>query len=101
MRQSLIEGVINLSRSYKHFPFCKDVKSSKWGKRLCNKRIRKLKDIPSGKAYCRMNEKWDYIYDYCHSETWKSYKQWCERPRWWREPEKADYFEWYKTYKMK
>lgn len=91
-----------MSRSYKDYPFCKDVKSSKWGKKVCNKRIRKIKDIPNGNNYRRMNKKWDYIYDYCDSMTWKEYKQWCEHPRWWKDSaETAEYFKWYKTYKMK
>jgi hypothetical protein len=51
--------VINMSRSYKHFPFYKDVNSSKWGKRVCNKRIRKsLKEMPKkGNIHKKMNQK--------------------------------------------
>lgn len=90
-----------MSRSYKKFPFVKDVNSSKWGKRNSNKRVRKMKNIPNGNAYRKLTERWDYIYDYACSQSWKEYKQWCERPRWWGEQEKANYFDWYKMYKMK
>lgn len=30
-----------MSHSYKKYPFCKDRQSSKWGKRYCNKIVRK------------------------------------------------------------
>ena len=53
-----------MSRSWKHFPFVKDRQSSKWGKRYCNKKVRKAKDVPNGKAYRKLVEPWDYIYDY-------------------------------------
>lgn len=58
-----------MSRSYKKYPFVKDRNSAKWGKRYCNKRVRKTKDIPNGRAYKKLTEPWDFIYDYCHSET--------------------------------
>ena len=53
-----------MSRSVKKFPFVKDRQSCKWGKRYCNKIVRKTKDVPNGKAYRRLIEPWDYIYDY-------------------------------------
>ena len=90
-----------MSRSYKHFGFCKDRKSSRWGKRQANKKVRKTRDIPNGKAYKKLVEPWDYICDYCFHETWESYKQWCEQPRWWQEYKEPSYWEYYKTYKMK
>ena len=90
-----------MSRSYKHFPFCKDRESCKWGKRYCNKKVRKTKSIPNGKAYKKLVEPWDFIYDYSCSETWKEYQEWCKRPRWWREPIEANYWDWWKCYKMK
>lgn len=90
-----------MSRSYKHFPYCKDRNSSKWGKRQCNKRARKIQNLPNGNAYRKLTERWDYIYDYCSSMTWKEYKEWCEHPRWWKDFEEANYYEWYKTYKRK
>lgn len=90
-----------MSRSYKKFPWVKDRDSSKWGKRYCNKVIRKTKDIPNGGAFKKVSERWDYIYDYGFYETWEDYKHYCENPRWWQEPEEANYFEWYKMYKMK
>ena len=90
-----------MSRSYKKFPFVQDRDSSKWGKRYCNKRVRKTMDIPNGKFYRKLTEPWDYIYDHCSSETWKEYKQGTEMSRWWREPKEANYFDWYRCYKMK
>lgn len=57
-----------MSRSYKKFPFVKDRESCKWGKRYCNKKVRKTKDVPNGKAYRKVVSSWDYIYDYCHYE---------------------------------
>ena len=90
-----------MSRSYKHFPYCKDVNSSKWGKRYYNKQIRKMKKVPSRNAYRRMTNKYDYIYDYCSSEIWEEYKHFVEHPRWWMEPEEAKYFDYYKYYLMK
>ena len=91
--------VINMSRSYKHFPFYKDVNSSKWGKRVCNKRIRKsLKEMPKkGNIHKKMNQKWDFIYDYSSREFWEEYVEWCKHP-FYGEP---DYYEWYKWYKRK
>lgn len=90
-----------MSRSVKKIPFVKDRESCKWGKRYCNKKVRKAKDIPNGKAYRKLTEPWDFIYDYSCSETWEEYKHWCECPRWWREPIEANYWDWWKTYKMK
>lgn len=91
-----------MSRSYKKFPWVKDRDSSKWGKKYCNKQVRKTKDIPNGGAYKKIAERWDYIYDHGCYETWEDYKQYCENPCWyWQEPEEANYFEWYKIYKMK
>ena len=90
-----------MSRSFKHFPFVKDRDSCKWGKRYCNKKIRKTKDIPNGKAYRKFIEPWDYIYDFWSSETWEEYKERCEHPKWWGKPEEANHWDWWKYYKMK
>lgn len=90
-----------MSRSYRHFPCVKDKESCKWGKRQCNKKIRKMKDIPNGNGYKRMVCKWDYLWDYKSYETWEDYQEFCRRPRWWREPEEPVYWDWYKSYKMK
>lgn len=90
-----------MSRSFKHFPFVKDTDSCKWGKRYCNKKIRKTKDIPNGKAYRKFIEPWDYIYDFWCSETWEEYKERCEHPKWWGKPEEANHWDWWKYYKMK
>lgn len=87
-----------MGKSYKKYPFCKDRDSSKWGKRYCNKVVRKSKDIPSGKAYKKLVEPWDFIYDYSFSETWKEYQHWHKQ---WNYPGEPDYYEWYKTYKRK
>lgn len=92
-----------MSRSFKHYPFCKDVNSSKWGKRVCNKRVRKNKeDMPKkGNIHKKMNPKWDFIYDYAFSETWEEYIEWCKSGRYGKEPEEPIYYEWYKWYKQK
>ncbi len=45
-----------MSRSYKHFGFCKGKESSKWGKRQANKKVRRTEDIPNGKAYKKIVE---------------------------------------------
>ena len=42
-----------MSRSYKKYPSVKDRDSSKWGKRYCNKKVRKTLDIPNGNAYMK------------------------------------------------
>ena len=91
-----------MSRSYKKYPFCKDRESVKWGKRYCNKRVRNTKDIPNGKAYRKVTEPWDFIYDYSCSETWEEYKEWFKRSnKWWQNNKEPDYWDWYKVYKMK
>lgn len=82
-----------MSRSYKKYPFKKDIRSSKWGKKLCNRVVRKSKDIPKGKGYKKLTEKWDYIYDYTSSETWKSYQKWCKATN-----VEAVYYKWYRFY---
>ena len=93
-----------MSRSYRKFPCVKDRNSCKWGKRQCNKRFRRtksLEDIPNGSFYKKTVCKWDYLWDYKSYETWKSYKEWCEQPRWWKDFKEANYWDWYKSYKMK
>ena len=92
-----------MSRSYKKVGHCKCEHSCKKGKQYANRRLRRKGvnyEIPNGKAYKKLNESWD-ICDYFCICTWKDYQNWCEKPRWWQEPEKANYFEYYKSYKMK
>ena len=110
-----------MSRSFKRIGHCKNEKSCKKGKQFANRRLRrkgidyeipngkaykKLRrkeinfEIPNGKAYKKLNKSWE-ICDYKDFETWESYKEWCERPRWWSEPKEANYFDYYKSYKMK
>lgn len=79
-----------MSRSMKKYPYVKDVKSSKWGKKYCSRKIRRIKDIPNGNAYKKMNERWNYIRDYYFSMTWKEYKQ--------QYGEYAIYYKWHRMY---
>lgn len=92
-----------MSRSYKKVGHCKCERSCKKGKQFANRRLRRKGvnfEIPNGKAYKKLNESWD-ICDYKSIETWEQYKAWWNRPRWWQEPREVDYFEYYKSYKMK
>ena len=92
-----------MSRSFKRIGHCKSEKSCKKGKQFANRRLRRKGidyEIPNGKAYKRLNESWD-ICDYHCLMSWKDYEAWCARPRWWSEPYEADYFDYYKSYKMK
>ena len=92
-----------MSRSYKKVGHCKCERSCKKGKQSANKRLRRKDinfEIPNGKAYKKLNESWD-ICDYKSIETWEQYKAWWSCPRWWQEPREVDYFEYYKSYKMK
>ena len=79
-----------MSKSIKKFPFYKDTKSSKWGKKYCNKQVRRAKDVPDGRSFKKFASRWDYIYDYCSSESWNEYQK--------RYKEDAIYYEWYRTY---
>ena len=91
----LIERKIKMSRSYKKVGYCKCKRSCKKGKQYANRRLRRKGvnyEIPNGKAYKKLNESWD-ICDYSCIVTWKNYQNWCERPRWWQEPEEANYLE--------
>lgn len=92
-----------MSRSFKKVGHCKCERSCKKGKKYANRRLRRKGinfEIPNGKAYKKLNESWD-ICDYKSIETWEQYKAWWSRPRWWQEPKEVDYFEYYKSYKMK
>ena len=51
-----------MSRSYKKYPIVKD-KNNKGMKRYANKKVRRTKNIPNGKAYKKIFESWD-ISDY-------------------------------------
>ena len=88
-----------MSRSYKKFPFCKDRDSGKWGKKYCNKRLRKMTDVPNGSQYQKFTNRWDYIYDYWDSNTWEEWKTW--RAKWGDDVDTLDYYEWYRIYKGK
>lgn len=68
-----------MSRSYKKHPIVKDP-AGKYMKRFANKKVRRTKDIPNGKAYRKVFETWDIsdfrwiwsrekaIYDYLTAE---------------------------------
>lgn len=47
-----------MSRSYKKHPRVKD-SANKFMKKYANKKVRRTKDIPSGKAYKKVFESWD------------------------------------------
>ena len=92
-----------MSRSFKRIGHCKSEKSCKKGKQFANRRLRRKGidyEIPNGKAYKKLNESWD-ICDYHCLMSWKDYEAWCARPRWWSEPYEVDYFDYYKSNKMK
>ena len=92
-----------MSRSFKRIGHCKNEKSCKKGKQFANRRLRRKGidyEIPNGKAYKKLNESWD-ICDYHCLMSWKDYEAWCARPRWWSESYESDYFDYYKSYKMK
>ena len=92
-----------MSRSFKKIGHCKCEHSCKKGKQFANRRLRRKGinfEIPNGKAYKKLNESWD-ICDYKCVETWEQYKSWWNCPRLCREPKEIDYFEYYKSYKMK
>ena len=66
-----------MSRSYKKHPFCKD-KNKKGAKRTANKKVRRTKDIPNGKAYKKVFESWnisDYKWIWTREDAIKNYKQ--------------------------
>ena len=92
-----------MSRSFKKIGHCKCEHSCKKGKQFANRRLRRKGinfEIPNGKAYKKLNESWN-ICDYKFIETWKQYKAWWSRSKWCQEPREIDYFEYYKSYKMK
>lgn len=90
-----------MGKSYKKFPFCKCEDSCKWGKKQANRRVRRYKgELGNGREYKKLYNSWD-ICDYYFSETWKEYQHYCEQPRWWRDYEEPNYYEWYRTYKGK
>lgn len=51
-----------MSRSYKKYPIRKQ-KNDKSAKRQANRKVRRTKDVPSGKAYKKYYNSYD-IYDY-------------------------------------
>ena len=77
-----------MSRSYKKYPCIKDC--SKHGKRFANKRVRRTKDIPDGKAYRKVYNPWD-ISDWSFSKTWNEY--WREQIQDW-ELRELPYYAW-------
>jgi hypothetical protein len=50
-----------MSRSFKHVPGWTD--RSPWAKKMANKRVRKMNEVPNGKSYKKAYESWD-IHDY-------------------------------------
>lgn len=66
-----------MSRSYKKHPRVKD-KNSKGMKRYANKKVRRTKDIPNGKAYRKVFESWnisDYQWIWTREEAIVMYEQ--------------------------
>jgi hypothetical protein len=49
----------------------------------------------------RLNERWDFIYDYSSRMTWEQYAKWCKQGPFGGEPIEADYNDWCKWYKRK
>lgn len=69
-----------MSRSYKRTPWVHDNEGGrKLAKREANKKVRRTKDIPDGRAYRKVYPRWD-IYD-------QNY--------YWSKPVPADYTDWY------
>jgi hypothetical protein len=72
-----------MSRSRKRFPCVKGGGMGKYGKIVCNRKVRRAKDLPSGGAYRKVGSSWD-IWD------WKfvalpdkvDEKEW-EEKKWW------------------
>lgn len=105
-----------MSRSYKKFPSCKDVKSGKSGKKIANHKVRRQMkrgiDIPNGNAYQKVFNSWD-IYDYRFYMTEKDvYHRWMKEKSdilngiypWkskYRTTLEEDKLDWFKRYKRK
>lgn len=105
-----------MSRSYKKFPTCKDVKSGKTGKKLANRKVRNwLKrgiEIANGSAYQKVYNSWD-IYDYrFHTTEREVYERWKREEAYitngifpwtirYHKTLKEEMHYWYKHYKMK
>lgn len=89
-----------MSRSYKKYPHWKCEKSCKIGKKIANNKVRSYlksdKEIPNGKSYRKIYDSWD-VCDYSSSFTLNEWNKWTKR---WGYKEN-NYYEWYKTYKMK
>lgn len=76
-RCCLVTEVVKMSRSYKKTPICRDCTGCEclqWSKRQANKKVRRTKNIPSGKSYKKIYETWD-IHDYSFRETLSQYKK--------------------------
>ena len=97
-----------MSRSYKKHPACNDSSAgtTRWKKRVANKRVRNSKDVPNGKAYKKVYESWD-IRDFVFLESWEETKtRYMSRvERGLIDPEKFTledcYRQWYKDYRAK
>ncbi|MCX7746940.1 MAG: hypothetical protein N2645_08640 [Clostridia bacterium] len=66
-----------MSRSFKKTPVCKDgtgTKGLQWAKRQANKKVRRIKEISSKKAYKKVYETWN-IHDYSSRKTLKNYRK--------------------------
>ena len=102
-----------MSRSYKKSPVCTDYSrgNTKDQKRFANRRARRAKDVPNGKAYRKYYESWE-IHDWIcrqtlgeaiHSYYTRGY--WDSKGNWnrWYEDETFEKFvsDWAKYYKRK
>ena len=56
-----------MSRSYRH-PYTNDGGYGKLGKRLANKRVRKCKNVPSGRGYKKLYDSWNIVDHKVYSE---------------------------------
>lgn len=75
-RSRLVVEVVYVSRSYKKTPVYQDgygTKQIKWYKRCANKKVRRTKDIPGGKAYRKVYDTWIFR-DYVFRQTLSEYK---------------------------
>lgn len=65
-----------MSRSYRKTPVCQDgygTKTLQWYKRQSNKKVRRIAEIASGKAYRKVYETWIFR-DYVFRKTFSQYK---------------------------
>ena len=60
-----------MSRSYKKSPVCNCVKTDGTFKKLYNRKVRRMFDVPSGNYYRKLNES----YNIADCNSWCSYEQ--------------------------